>query len=376
MLSSVAGATLKNIRMSPPAIYHATVDQDEFSSPEGWDFRIYSLEPREFWYSKTTLPVFDGLRIVRYDFRGRVRFRAAMEAPKLQINFIDSYSTVESRLQGRGKIESVVMITVDGNGWDGLTDVGALGIELNFDEALAAELLSPELLAILRKGIGGGRSTVAPVSTAAGPLKAAALRYLAIMDAREELRGLLVPGGRTAPLRIERGAAVEADREQAKRTILEMARNMLDEVSTGQLPGATVGSNGRREIALKVEKMLWQPPYLNDDDFDCTLEEFEEHLGVSRRTIQLAVQEQFGIGFVALRRLIRLTQVRQAILATEGRLNISKIAADHRLHFGRLSKEYYEMFGIRPSAEKAALLAAGVPSYDPELSRRRRAWDL
>ena len=56
--------------------------------------------------------------------------------------------------------------------------------------------------------------------------------------------------------------------------------------------------------------------------------------------------------------------------ATEGSVNISRIATDHRLHFGRLSKEYHELFGIRPSEEKAALLAAKVPQYDLELRRR------
>ncbi len=359
--------------MSSSPTFQSTKDQDEFISPEGWDFRIYSLEPKQFWFSKTTLPVLDGFRIVRYDFRGRVRFRVAMNAPKLQINFIDSYSTAESRLQGRGKIDSVIMITVGGNGWDGLSDVGALGIELNFDEAAAEALLSPEIMPAFKEGIGGQRSMVAPVSRVAGHLKAAAMRYLEILDRKEDLERLMVPGSRVPHTSIDLGPALASDRDQAKLTLMEMCKNVLDEIATVRPLDTHIGSLGRREVALKVERMLWEPPFLHDDDFECTLEELEEHLRVSRRTIQLAVQEQFGIGFVALRRLIRLTQVRRAILATEGGVNISRIATDHGLHFGRLSKEYFELFGIRPSEEKAALLAAKVPQYDLELRRRGAA---
>jgi len=81
----------------------------------------------------------------------------------LQLNFIDSYSTVEARLQGFGKIDSILMIRIGGHDWDGLSDVGALGIELNFSEALADQILAQEALIGIKnmgKLFGSGRSLV------------------------------------------------------------------------------------------------------------------------------------------------------------------------------------------------------------------------
>lgn len=101
--------------------------------------------------------------------------------------------------------------------------------------------------------------------------------------------------------------------------------------------------------------MLWNPPFHVDDDFSGTLEEFAAIFKVKPRTIQIAIQEQFGVGFVALRRLIRLNQIRKAILQTKGEVKLSTLASEYRLHFGRLSKEYRELFGKNPSHEVMAI---------------------
>jgi hypothetical protein len=334
--------------------FYATTDQDRFRSPEAWDFAIYSLDPKDFWFSKATMPVVPGCELVRYDFRGRVRFRAALQAPRLQINFIDSYSTIESRLQGKGKIDSVVMVTLGGNSWDGLSDVGALGIELNFDEHLASRIVPAELKFALDRMISKERSVIGPVTQCGQQLKLMALRHLARMDQQNSLFHLDQIGQDSELFQIQ----LEDVETQTQETLVEMAQNLLEELALTDFHAPEISSGRRRAIALKVEQMLWEPPFLQDESFSATLEEFATLFGVSTRTIQIAIQEQFGIGFVALRRLVRLTQLRRAMLESKGAASLSALASDYRLHFGRLAGEYSELFGIKPSHELRQLRKA------------------
>ena len=90
--------------------------------------------------------------------------------PGLQLNFIDSSLTLETRSQGIGKIESILMITTDGHDWDGLSDIGAHGLNLTFSETLASQILAPEVLFAMEnmgKLFGSGRPIVVRPSTAA-----------------------------------------------------------------------------------------------------------------------------------------------------------------------------------------------------------------
>lgn len=349
------------------ASFFSTTDQLQFRAPVAWDFEIYTLDPRSFWYSKAVLPVAQGFELVRYDFRGRVRFRAALSAPKLQINFIDSYSSIDSRLQGRGKIESVVMVTIGGNAWDGLTDVGALGIELNFDETLTSRILTPELQHALNGMVSRERSVIGPVTPCGQQLKSMAQRHLTRMD---EASGLFAPeliGQSRAMTEVD--LMDRPDLRDVDETFAEMARTLLEELAFANHPSQEVSTGRRREIALQVEAMLWEPPFLHEESFSATLDEFAQIFSVSTRTIQIAIQEQFGMGFVALRRLIRLTQLRRAILDSNGAASLSSLASDYKLHFGRLAQEYSQLFGIKPSQELRQLRKAQSDS----VARLRRA---
>lgn len=337
------------------ASYFSTTEQERFVSPADWEFSIYSLKPKAFWFSKSILPLFDGCEIVRWDFRGPIRFRAGLKVPKLQINFIDSYSSVASRLQGRGQIDSVVMITTKQNQWDGLTDVGALGIELNFDEETTNKILNFETSEISKHFMTTGRSIVISVSSSAQRLKTLAHRYLSFLDHHPEMANISNAEINVEPMEIDLGTAFLQNSELRKNIIIEMARNVVDEAFSSQISAAEVGSPRRRIIALKIEQMLWKPPFHVDDDFSGTLEEFASLFKVRPRTIQIAIQEQFGVGFVALRRLIRLNQIRKAILQTKGDVKLSTLAAEYKFHFGRLSKEYRELFGKKPSHELIAI---------------------
>jgi transcriptional regulator GlxA family with amidase domain len=142
--------------------------------------------------------------------------------------------------------------------------------------------------------------------------------------------------------------------------LIEMARNVLDELVHSPNDLIPVRKSDRRKIALKVEKLIWQIPDIRNCDEDINLTDLAKLLGISRRTIQLALQEEFGVGFVTLRKTIRLYQLRSDIVIGKGR-NISDIATGYFFsHFGRLSGQYKSFFGYLPSKEFRALIKSRI----------------
>jgi AraC family ethanolamine operon transcriptional activator len=105
----------------------------------------------------------------------------------------------------------------------------------------------------------------------------------------------------------------------------------------------------RHQIARAVEEYLWNDPSkLLHKDF--SLDFFANQLGASRRTIQMAVKEVFGIGFVELKRLIRLQQIRYSLLLKQDHSSVLTLAQSYAVgHFGRFAKDYRDLFGELPS---------------------------
>jgi AraC-like DNA-binding protein len=341
--------------VTPHARFIATDDQMNFQSPDAWDFSIYSFDLQNFWYSKTNLPVFRGCEIVRYDFRGKVRFRAGLKNKSLQINFIDSYSKKESRLQGIQKIDSIMMITIGGYDWDGVSDVGALGIEINFDEETTNKIISDEHLYHLghmANLFGSKRAIVTRPSAAAMALRQMACRHLSTLDQNHSLNY-----NNTELINIDDSLDITQTYESEsiinEDAFIEIAKNIIDE-TVYEPPQINGFSNmSRRNVALTIERLLWQPPDSRQSDDDYSLEEFAALLKVSRRTIQIAIQEQFGVGFIALRRLIRLHQIRMAIRSGNGNKKINVLGRTYYMdHLSRLSTEYKQLFGLLPSHER------------------------
>lgn len=334
------------------AKYLATREQERFVSPQDWDFSIYSFDPKSFWYSKTNLPLSEDFEIVRYDFRGRVRFNAGLKKRGLQLNFIDSYSTVDSRLQGIGKIDSILMITIGGYDWDGLSDVGALGIELNFSESLANQILVPEVLLAMEKMgkfYGSGRSLVVRPSMAAFRLKQLAKIFLGKLDSATGLRFDDVNSTLDISS-LEIPVNTEDETTFNREALVEMSRNVINEITDQDVVNHMVSSKARRDLALKIEELLWAHPAARCYVKDLSLDGLSVLLNVSRRTIQLCVQEQFGVGFIALRKIIRLYQIRTELIKQNSYKSITTVANDYHVnHLGRFSREYKDFFGNLPS---------------------------
>jgi AraC-like DNA-binding protein len=110
----------------------------------------------------------------------------------------------------------------------------------------------------------------------------------------------------------------------------------------------------RRALALAAERLIQSQP-----DQVLSLASLCDTLHTSQRTLQLAFQEQFGIGFQAFLRIVRLNQVHSSILRSGGQLTITEIATHHGFwHLGRFAQYYQRLFGCTPS------------------ETRRRAWGL
>ncbi|MGJ0507909.1 MAG: helix-turn-helix domain-containing protein [Methylocystis sp.] len=144
----------------------------------------------------------------------------------------------------------------------------------------------------------------------------------------------------------ERGEDVAPDAAE----ILATSARLIEELAATPPPPPPGPTCRRRELALTVERLLWEGP--ETAGFRrFSLDDAAKRLKCSRRSIQLALQEEFGVGFVALKRSIRLQQV-HAILrhGAKGAAGVGRIAKAHEFnHLGRFAGHYRDMFGILPS---------------------------
>jgi AraC-like DNA-binding protein len=110
----------------------------------------------------------------------------------------------------------------------------------------------------------------------------------------------------------------------------------------------------RSALAREVETMLWKMSTPDLATLGPRVEDIAQRLHASKRTLQLALYEFFGVGFVALSRTIRLHRFRRALLAHSGSVNIAHLAHEFGFsHLGRFSVQYREMFRHSPSIYKA-----------------------
>ncbi len=101
----------------------------------------------------------------------------------------------------------------------------------------------------------------------------------------------------------------------------------------------------RRALALAAEELIWSQP-----NRALSLAAICDTLNTSERTLQLAFQEQFGVGFRAFLRAVRLHQARAALVRSSDRVTIATIAMEYGFwHLGRFARYYQQLFGCTPS---------------------------
>lgn len=81
-----------------------------------------------------------------------------------------------------------------------------------------------------------------------------------------------------------------------------------------------------------------------------SIAEIYEYAGVSYRTLNRAFKERFGVSPKQYIVAMRLTEVRRALINSQGSVRITDVASDWGFwHLGRFARDYKRMFGELPS---------------------------
>ncbi len=91
--------------------------------------------------------------------------------------------------------------------------------------------------------------------------------------------------------------------------------------------------------------------YLHEADLSAplTIDEICAAVHVSRRTLQYAFSECFGMSPKHYIKVIRLNQIRRALLQSEQKQTIAEIAFEHGFfHLGQFGQDYKSLFGENP----------------------------
>jgi len=297
--------------------------------PGGWRPRVYRLGAGRLHLARRRLELLPGLSVEEISLlAGSIRIDGAFDPGHLKIGFLDTDGT---RILGNRVTNVVMAVAYGGARFDSAAWVPSMALTLNFSPAMARHVVPdevrPRLLQRLR-GPDGLAAMLFPVT----PQAAALLSHL---------RRLLT---------LAQSGATLLDPVFSPDAVVAASAELIDQILAVELlvPGMSVGR--RREVALAVEAFLWETPTV-DGFRKFSIDDAAERLGASRRSIQLALREEFGMGFVAFKRAIRLQQV-HSILRAEPRAGIGEIARAHEFyHQSRFSRLYREMFGVLPSSE-------------------------
>jgi AraC-like DNA-binding protein len=302
------------------------IDEANRHPPPGWTQVVYRLAEGPFRYEVVRVDLGDGLEVEHARFVGATRLVATLAADAVHLLF--PYGR-DLRLSGVAVEQKLVVVSPPGVQFEGSTQVEGCGFDLVARGASFASLLE--------SGLAGaplltpGRTALVMHETpAAEALRLALEGYFSLLETREDL-------------------ALEAERVlRARDDLLELMRlTLMSLTAPGELE--LKGTHPRRrELAVSVEEWLWRQL---DDPLapPMTLGAAARDLDISVRSIQLAVEEHFGVSFVRLSRLVRLHQVHGALVLGAA-TSVSEVATRHGFwHLGRFSRYYREVFGQPPS---------------------------
>lgn len=294
----------------------------------GWRPRVYRLHPGPLHVTRRYLRLAAGVSAQETRLlTGGLRIDGHIGPGMLKIGFVRSS---EIRILGSCVREPFMALAGAGGRLNFSSMFPGSAVTLHLDQDVAQEAISADGLSLLTGWLrpdGGPETLLRPVTRTGAALEKLLRRLLA----RDEG---------------EAGVAALAEAEE----VIEAGVRLIEEILASAAQAFTP-SRRRRDLALAVESLLWEAPEAKGR---FSLDDAARRLKCSRRNIQLALHEEFGLGFVALKRSIRLQQV-HAILRrnTEGAAGIGRIARAHEFnHLGRFAGHYREMFGVLPSLER------------------------
>ena len=304
-----------------------TVTGHQPPSPVGWDQRIYQVQPGPFVFSKKTLNLSPDLFIEEIDLsEGSIRVDGNITEGRLQIGI---YESENYRLLGFSGSNSISTLSYSGCLWDAVATGPSHGVTFNTGPELTQRIISEEIAQKLIKSMtnkGTYAALVLPVNAGIRRLSSAIKQVLRLVKSLDMEQ--------IDPLQFR---WIEED-------LMGCATVIIDEFMESNYASPRIKHN-TYHIAHKVEDTLWEDPNTQSKNID--LDHLTNELGCSRRQIQLAIEEHFGMGFVELKRLIRLHQLNTKHRSSQNKPQIADLASEHHFdHMGRFAGYYKEMFGI------------------------------
>ncbi len=314
----------------------AVTDSDHLTARvlTGWRPRVYRLQPEPLRVTRRYLELAPGVSTQETRLlSGGVRIDGHVGAGTLKIGFVRSK---EIRILGACVKEPFIAVACGGSRLNFSASLPGSALTLHFDGAAATRSIAPEMISLPAERLLADlppRTFLRPMTRLGDELE----RVLRRLLARASHEGVAPPAPEAAH-------------------VVETSARLMEELMALK-EEATAPSRRRRELALVVESLLWEAP---EAIGRLSLDDAAKRLKCSRRSIQLALQEEFGLGFVALKRSIRLQQVHAILRCNpEGAAGIGRIAKAHDFnHLGRFAGHYRDMFGVLPSLDRSELAGA------------------
>lgn len=315
-------------------IFTKTDEKDpEIWKPRGWIGRFYKLFSN-LQFTRKELRLSEDLCVIQTDLRhGHIKISGLIDPGRLTISFYDGSD--HTKLSGKSVDASKMVISYNGCRWDAASKSPASSFVVNFSENLSEQIVSKqghEFLMGAAHNRSGERISIVSASTPSGDkLKHAIKSCIKFTENDQE------------------SEKVEGLSNWMSEDLISLASCLISEVSGEDIDVATRGEASRYSLASNIEKLLWIDP-ANEEAGSLTLDGIASRFKCSRRQIQASILEHYGIGFVELKRSIRLYQAHEKIKDMSSYKNISSVACAYEFdHLSRFSQYYKEMFGILPS---------------------------
>lgn len=306
--------------------------------------RLYRLKGGALHLARPCLAFGRGVSIQEIRLLGGgVRIDGRIAAGALKIVFVKAE---EIRLLG-ARVSGEAVALACGGALDLAANLPACALSIHFSPAVVQRIVAQAATPALRPRLEEPLDVeplLSCVTPTASALEKSARRLLAAGESgQEELA--------------RRPPSPEWD------AMVRLSADLLREAHAVGRTLAPPGAKRRRNLALTIEKLLWEAPHAGESR-RLSLDDAAGRLRCSRRSIQIALQEEFGLGFVELKRAIRLHQVHAALRRERcGPSGVGRIAKAHEFnHLGRFAGHYREMFGVLPSVDLpgGAALRAGA----------------
>lgn len=297
--------------------------------PLGWKGNFYRIFS-SLRFSRNALYLSKDLFMVVTELsEGQIKVGGTIENGGLTIGF--SESIADLRISGESISEQKVAISYNGCKWDALIKAPVQSVTIYFSPDLTELIVSEDAHSFLMeaKPVAGERHSLLAPITPMGEVLRKAIR--SSIRLAEEADGLLA----------------DESLQWISDDLVSMARDVIDQITEQPHTTLSIGDANKYAIARDIEKLLWLQPS-DKEPTPTSLDEFAKHFGYSKRLIQMAIQDHFGVGFLALKRCIRLHQANAAL--SKGADNVASVAFAYEFqHLGRFAQYYKEMYGVLPS---------------------------